>query len=97
MKSIKAKDLMKKIENKKVNVIDVRESFEFGMGHIPSAKNFPLSTLQDTAKSLDKNQTYYVICQSGARSANACGYLDQLGFDIINVEGGMNAWQGDID
>ncbi|TLQ03390.1 rhodanese-like domain-containing protein [Pediococcus stilesii] len=96
LKNINMDEFTKKIQKEDLNLIDVREVFEYQMGHIASAKNLPLSNLQDEVQTLDQNQTYYVICRSGARSANAGAYLDQLGFDIINVQGGMNAWRGEI-
>jgi rhodanese-related sulfurtransferase len=34
----------------------------------------------------------YVVCRSGARSANACGFLRASGVDAINVTGGTLAW-----
>lgn len=86
------KDLEKALE-KGANLIDVRERFEYEAGHIPTAKNFPLSTLQQTYSSLDKNQTYYIICRSGARSLRASEFLDQKGYKVINVLGGLLNWR----
>ena len=74
---------------------DVREIHEYAAGHIPSAENFPLSTLGADFSKLDKDQKYYVICQAGGRSAKAYDFLDVQGFDVINVEGGMNNWPGE--
>lgn len=79
--------------NKDLNIIDVREDFEYEMGHIPEAKSKPLSTFP---VELDKEKSYYVVCQSGGRSANACHILSQKGYDVINVEGGMSAWRDEI-
>ena len=40
-------------------------------------------------------QKYYLICQAGGRSAKAYDFLDAQGFDVINIEGGMNNWPGE--
>ena len=34
---------------------------------------------------------YYVICKSGMRSARACQFLEEQGYEVINVQGGMDA------
>ena len=38
------------------------------------------------------DEDVYVICRSGGRSLKATAYLQQYGFDPINVLGGMGAW-----
>ena len=91
------KDFYEKYTNssEKLTILDVREIHEYAAGHIPSAENFPLSTLGSDFSKLDKDQKYYVICQAGGRSAKAYDFLDAEGFDVINVEGGMNNWPGE--
>lgn len=84
-------------KNKNLKILDVREVDEFHNGHIPSAKNLPLSTLQNSINTLEKAEAYYVICQSGGRSSAACDFLSTLGFDVTNVMGGMAAWKGEIE
>ena len=42
---------------------------------------------------VDKNQTYYVICKSGIRSAHACQFLTEKGYDVINVPAGMDTFE----
>lgn len=80
--------------NKNLNIIDVREDYEYENGHIPGAQSAPLSSFPVL---LDKEKTYYVVCQSGGRSSMACQMLKQDGQDVINVEGGMSAWKGAIE
>ena len=80
--------------NEHLNILDVREDFEYEMGHILGAKSKPLSTFP---VKLDKEETYYVVCQSGGRSAGACQMLAEKGYDVINVEGGMSAWRGEME
>ena len=96
--NISMKDFYEKYANnssEKLTILDVREIHEYAAGHIPSAKNFPLSSLGIEFTKLDKNQKYYVICQAGGRSARAYDFLEAQGFDIINIEGGMNNWPGE--
>ena len=96
--NISMKDVYEKYTNnnsEKLTIIDVREIHEYAAGHIPSAENFPLSTLGSDFTKLDKDQKYYVICQAGGRSAKAYDFLDSQGFNVINIEGGMNNWPGE--
>lgn len=77
-------------------IIDVREVDEFTKGHIPSAKNIPLSELPESFSKLEKQTDYHVICHSGGRSAMACEFLAQKGYNVVNVMGGMSSWKGEI-
>ena len=42
---------------------------------------------------LDNEQLHYVICKSGMRSARACQFLTEKGYDVINVPAGMDAFE----
>ena len=88
---------MKKYQNENLELIDVREAHEFQAGHAPGAKNLPLSTLEQGYKELKPDHAYHVICQSGVRSASACQFLSDQGLTVTNVEGGMNAWPGQVE
>ena len=76
-----------------LTILDVREVDEFQAGHIEGALNVPLSTLDKGYEQLDASKRYYVICQGGMRSERACQCLETKGFDVVNVEGGMNQWK----
>lgn len=93
--NISMQDFYEKYNNEELTILDVRESHEYEAGHIPSAENFPLSSLGIEFTKLDKSQKYYVICQAGGRSAKAYDFLEAQGFDVINIEGGMNNWPGE--
>ncbi|KAA0956444.1 rhodanese-like domain-containing protein [Planococcus kocurii] len=98
MKVISTQELQTLLElGKQVNIIDVREASEVAGGKIPGAVNMPLGLLEFKMNELDKSEEYYVNCQAGGRSGSACKFLDYQGYKVINVEGGMNAWAGDIE
>lgn len=72
-------------------IIDVREPFEFAMGHVEGALNIPPSKLMSGATKLDgvsKDTEIIVYCRSGARSAAAMNILQKLGY--TNVKNGIN-------
>ncbi|MBU5361027.1 rhodanese-like domain-containing protein [Enterococcus raffinosus] len=94
--SIGMADFYRLSEEKNLPIIDVREAYEYQTGHVPHAKNLPLSSLGASTSELDKETEYYLICQSGARSDNACGFLSNQGYKVINVLGGTAAWPGEL-
>jgi rhodanese-related sulfurtransferase len=100
-------DLLKKDETEAVNVndldkligkislIDIREPYEYESGNIKTAKNIPMGNLlNETDKYLDKQKTYYIMCQSGARSMRTTRMLSNKGYHVINVSGGMGSYVG---
>lgn len=74
-------------------VIDVREPDEWEAAHIAHAAHVPLASVPDQLAEFSGSPTY-VICRSGGRSAAACRFAAEQGHDVVNVAGGMLAWQG---
>ena len=91
MKEITFNDFYQLYQKESLSLLDVREVEEFEVLHLEGARNFPISQLADTYEQLDKAQSYYVICKSGMRSARACQFLAEQGYEVINVLGGMDA------
>ena len=78
-----------------INLIDIREPFEYREGSLKTAKNIPMrELLDDPEKYLDKSKEYHIVCQSGGRSLRACHQLSGLGFDVVNVAGGVGSYSG---
>jgi rhodanese-related sulfurtransferase len=75
-------------------VVDVREPDEYATGHVPGALSMPLSSLPVRLDELPRDRTVHLICQVGARSAQAAGWLTGLGYQVANVTGGTGAWIG---
>ena len=91
MKEISFDEFYQLYQKESLSVLDVREVEEFEALHLEGAHNFPLSQLTDTFEQLDKDKLYYVICKSGMRSARACQFLAEQGYEVINVQSGMDA------
>lgn len=91
LSTITISDLMKKLGN--INLIDIRCSSSYNNNHIPGAKNIEYRTLlEDPSKYLDRNNKYYFYCQKGVQSHKLCSYLSSIGYDVVNVAGGYEAW-----
>lgn len=71
-------------------LIDVRSPGEFSSGHLEGALNLPLDQLQHTigAAVPERGTPVLLYCASGARSAFACGLLQQLGYTQVANGGG---------
>ena len=80
-------------QNDQLSLVDVREVDEFETLHLEGAHNLPLSQLADGYDQLDKDKLPYVICKAGMRSARACQFLAEQGYEVINVQGGMTAFE----
>ncbi len=74
-------------------VLDVREDHEWAAGHIAGAVHIPLGQLMDRRDELDAEATTLVVCHIGGRSARATVYLAANGHDVVNLDGGMEAWE----
>lgn len=94
--NLKAEEVNKMMNDKDVQVIDVRESYEFASGHIKVAKLMPLGSLPQNVGKLDKSKKVIVVCASGARSASAANFLSKQGFEVLNMSGGMMSWPYEV-
>ncbi len=73
-------------------IVDFREPDEWSDGHIPWAVHVPLATVPDQLVAFDGTPTY-VICRVGGRSARACEFAAARDLEVVNVVGGMLAWE----
>ena len=77
-------------------VVDVRTTAEFARGTIAGAQHVELSTLPARATeagAFDPGAPVVLVCQSGGRSAQACAWMDQNGFQHVhNLGGGIAGW-----
>lgn len=95
IKTITTKELQKKLENgEELTLIDVREDDEVAEGIIPGAKHIRMGDIPASLEQLDADKETVYICRSGRRSENVCLYLQEQGYDVVNMTGGMLEWEG---
>ena len=92
MNDIKILDFLN-LNKKEVQVIDVREEYEFEDGHIQSI-NIPMDQIFDSLNKIEKNRKVIVYCNSGRRGAAVAHILrKKFQFDnIYNLEGGYQKY-----
>ena len=76
-----------------LTVLDVREDHEWAAGHIAGATHIPLGELQARVGELDPEARTLVVCHMGGRSARATAWLHAQGHVVVNLDGGMEAWE----
>lgn len=78
-----------------VRVIDIRQPAELGAGIIPGAEALPMHLIPLRMDEFKREEKLVMVCRSGARSAQACMFLGQQGYEnVFNLRGGMIAWAG---
>jgi rhodanese-related sulfurtransferase len=76
-----------------LHVLDVREAHEWDAGHISGAQHIPLGDLGSRLDDVPSDRQVVCVCHVGARSARATAYLNHHGRDVVNLAGGMEAWE----
>ena len=81
-----------------LQLVDVREKWEWDISRIPGARLIPLRTLADAAPTLDVSREVVLYCKSGVRSLHAAEELAAMGFSrLTNVQGGIIRWSEEVD
>lgn len=74
-----------------VLLLDVREDHEWAAGHAPQAMHRPLSRL--SVEDVPADRPVVAVCRSGHRSGQLTAALVPRGYDLVNLAGGMAAWE----
>ena len=98
MKRLRAAEVKSFLETNTALLVDVREPWEFDICHIDGSINMPMSRLTDYVEDIQQHEHCVVICHHGIRSMQVIQYLLQLPkTELINLEGGIDAWAREID
>jgi len=104
MKEMTVEELKQRIESgQEPAILDIREAAMFSDWHIPGAFNLPViqamrmndfQPLVERAGEVPRGEPVVVVCNRGISARKAVSALTPLGFDAINLIGGMAAWSG---
>jgi hydroxyacylglutathione hydrolase len=86
--------LAARLGDARLHVLDVRTDQEWDEGHIAGAQHIIAGELAGRLDDLPAGGTIVVACGTGYRSTVAASVLERAGrTDVINLTGGMAAWQ----
>jgi rhodanese-related sulfurtransferase len=80
------------LERGEIELIDVREQYEWDAGRIAGARHIELERLAGRAESLPRDRPIVFHCRLGARSAMATQAFRAAGWDAYNLTGGIAEW-----
>lgn len=85
-------------ENKKIQILDVREDTERDHAHVKGTIHIKLTEIAKRHGELDKDKNIFVMCHTGTRSHTVVKWLKTQGYKhSVNVLGGIDAWAALID
>ena len=85
-------------ENKKIQILDVREDSERSHASIKGSLHIKLADIADRHVELNKKKNIFVMCHTGTRSHAVVKWLKSQGYNYsVNVLGGIDAWAALID
>ncbi|CAK6477004.1 rhodanese-like domain-containing protein [Peribacillus castrilensis] len=97
IKIITTEEVEAKLEaGEAMELVDVREDEEVQEGMIEGAKHIRMNDIPANLDYFDKEKEYIFICRSGRRSENVCHYLQEHGYKVANMVGGMLEWDGEV-
>ncbi|MDD3645975.1 MAG: rhodanese-like domain-containing protein [Candidatus Gracilibacteria bacterium] len=73
-----------------LELIDVREESEFNQIKIKGSKLIPINQLGQSLNEIDWSKEVIFICRTGARSEYVTSALKEMGYEGINLAGGIN-------
>jgi rhodanese-related sulfurtransferase/predicted transcriptional regulator len=95
LEPISAENLLERIKNGLVTVLDVRPTGEFQAGHLPGAINIPYEQLERELAKLPKRREVVAYCRGPycAMSFDAVQKLRQGGWKAQRLERGFPEWK----
>ena len=95
LEPIPREELLRRVRDGLVTVIDVRPPQEYAAGHVPGAVNVPLDTLENELKDLNTDQEIVAYCR-GPHCVLAYDAVEQLrkrGLKARRLEDGFPEWK----
>lgn len=80
------------LERGEIDLVDVREPYEWEAGRIDGARHIELERLAGRADEIPRDRPVVFQCRLGARSGMATQAFRAAGYDAYNLTGGIQAW-----
>ncbi len=75
-----------------IELVDVREQFEWDAGRVPGSRHVPMQEISSRAEEIDTDRPIAFICLVGMRSGMVADAFRNAGYEAYNVSGGFQAW-----
>ena len=96
IETVAANEFANRIKGRKVVLVDVRTPKEFASGHLKGSMNVEWGNSfkeQFEKAGIKTNRTVALYCRGGRRSMAAANLLAQMGYKVVNLDGGIVAWE----
>ena len=80
------------IDAGEVQLVDVREPYEWEAGRLAGARHIELERVASEAGTIDREKPVVFYCRLGARSGMAANAFRRAGYDAYSVDGGLTEW-----
>lgn len=74
-------------------LLDVREEDEWEAGHAPVAVHIPMGQVSERVAEIPVDRPVVCVCRVGGRSGSVATALEEGGYEVHNLNGGMTAWE----
>ena len=94
--TLPVEEFSQRMMSKSVVLVDVRTPKEYAEGHLQGATNIAWGDdfeKQWNAAGIKKRFTIAVYCRSGRRSSASASALVKMGYKVIELKGGIQAWE----
>jgi rhodanese-related sulfurtransferase len=81
-----------RLEAGEIQLIDVREPYEWEAGRLAGARHIELQDVAGEASTIDREKPVVFYCRVGARSAMAANAFRRAGYEAYSLDGGLEAW-----
>lgn len=92
-----AEFIARRDQGQPLTLLDVREPWELDVANVPGTQHIPMGEIGGRLSEIDRQKPVVVLCRSGKRSLAVAGFLQQNGFEVSNLAGGLLAWSRDVD
>jgi rhodanese-related sulfurtransferase len=75
-----------------IQLIDVREPYEWDAGRLGGARHIELERVASQAPTIDREKPVVFYCRVGSRSAMAANAFRSAGYEAYSMDGGIAAW-----
>ena len=95
MEAVEGEELLRRVRDGEVTVLDVRPSEEYRAGHIPGALSVPVSELKARLRELPKDREIVAYCRGPycVMALEAVQLLRAKGFEAQRMEQGVVDWR----